>query len=64
MTFPEIDCSLHIHQEFAIVQARQILENASREQLIAICLMLLEQKFRTENVVRSLARQIVEEGMV
>jgi len=64
MNFPEIDFSLHMHQEFAIVQARQILENASREQLIETCLLLLEQKFRTENVVRSLARQIIEGGMV
>jgi len=64
MRVPEIDFSLHMHQEFALVQARQILQDSSREQLIEICLMLLEQKFRTENVVRSLARQIIEEGMV
>jgi hypothetical protein len=63
MRFPEIDFSLHTHQEFSLFQARQILENASREQLIETCLSLLEQKFRTENVVKSLAHQIIKEAM-
>jgi len=63
MRFPEIDFSLHTHQEFNLFQARQMLENASREQLIETCLSLLEQKFRTENVVKSLAHQIIKEAM-
>jgi len=45
MRFPDIDFSLHTHQEFSLFQARQMLENASREQLIETCLSLLEQKF-------------------